>query len=133
MRISAPGVADAPGLNEPIREPFVEVRITKAEVRTSKKGDSQYISWEGTVFWPAPLDGRKVFWTNSLKQEARSFLKNTLESAGVTMDAEGFDTEECLGKPVRLSLKVRPESPNPDGGTYPERTEVVKCFKPEHA
>ncbi len=80
-----------------------EALVTKCMPGISKvKGTSQ-IEWEFTIQGPTH-SGRRLFDNTFLSEKALFTTKMLVVGCGAAYDNSGFNTEDCLGKRVKLTL-----------------------------
>ena len=105
MKISIPGLDKVETGREPLPAGRYTVKLTSAEKKKALSGEGEYIAWQGTV-QGGDHNGRILFWNTSLKESALWNLKGLLDAASVDMDAEGFATEDALGKDVEIQVDM---------------------------
>ena len=105
---------------EPVPAGIYEVQVTGTDLKTTQKGDGQYIWLEHTVVRNAEYNGRKIFSRITISNPSqkavdigRAQLGDILEITGLT---NGFnDTEALMNKLLGIKVKVvdgTPERPN---------------------
>lgn len=109
-------------------------QITKAEVKTTTAGTGEYISCQWTVLdaEDPKYVGRIVFQNLNIVNPsemavkiAKSQLKQITKAMGI---AELVDTDELLGNPVKITLKIRPAK---DGYDASNDVHKVKALSDE--
>jgi hypothetical protein len=119
MRIEIPEFDKVSGGFEPLPVGEYVCRIDGAEKVNTPAGTS-YIAWSASVM-EGEHTGRKLFWNTSLQPQALWNVKALLVALGAPMDASGFNTEDCIGRKVILTVDVEEyqgRARNRVGGTY---------------
>lgn len=83
------------------------VRCTKVEKKIGKDSGQPYLNFEFEIQDEA-YKGRKLWSIGSLQEQSLFALKNILEGIGVPYDAEGFDTDDCVGQDAIAEVVVKP-------------------------
>jgi len=99
VKINIPNLDKVETGREPVPAGKYLVKITAGDVKATVAGDSKYIAWQGTI-QEGESKGRILFWNTSLKENALWNLKGMLVAAKVDMAADGFATEDALGKNI---------------------------------
>ena len=82
---------------------------TKCVTGKSRQKQTPQIEWEFTIQGPTH-SGRKLFENTFLSERAVFTTKKLVVGCGAPFDNSGFNTEDCLGKRVTLTLGQRPNS-----------------------
>ena len=103
MRIPIPDFDKVETGYEALPANTYEALVTKCMPGKSRvKGTSQ-IEWEFTIQGPTHV-GRKLFENTFLSERALFTTKALVVGCGAAYDNTGFNTEDCLGKRVKLTL-----------------------------
>jgi len=105
MKISIPKMAFADQLQiTPGRYP---AQVTKAEIKDTKAGDSEYVNWEFTIT-EGEFAGKLVWLATSLKESAMWRIVSLLNALGVDLakveKAENFELDSAIGKGITLLI-----------------------------
>jgi hypothetical protein len=96
------------------------VTIKKAEVKPTKDGASQIVSWQLQVNQPEQFAGRMMFEITSFKVPFR--IKQFMDAAKAPYDKTGFDPELTVGKQINVEVGIE-DDPN-----YGARNRVNKAW-----
>ena len=114
---------------DPIPVGWYVGKITSSEVKITSSGTGEYIKnvWE-IIEAPDPkFNGRKVFQNCNIVKIGKSMLKQICSAIGIE---ELQDTEELVGVPLKIKLKIKPAS-----GGYDASNDItkVKPLEYDHA
>jgi len=84
-----------------------EAIVTRCMTGKSRQKQTPQIEWEYTVQGPTH-SGRKLFENSFLSANAVFTTKRLVVGCGAPFTNEGFNTEDCLGKRVKLILGQKP-------------------------
>ncbi|SRR5881394_2385218 len=109
---------------DPLPEGTYKVRATKADLKTSAKGNP-YLAITFTVIEndAAEYNNRKLFHNVTITDETMGFVKEVLEALGTPWDGNSFDTEDVIGNEALVSVKVQARADNPE-----QMQNVIKKF-----
>lgn len=110
MKIGIPGFNDLAVGFEPLPVNTYDAKCTGCEPKKGKEKGTPYIGWEFEVTGPTHA-GRKI-WENTGYGDVKTqpFTKRIVVGCGAEFTDEGFSTEDCLGKLVKLTLGQRPDN-----------------------
>ena len=103
MRIPIPDFDKVETGYEALPADTYEALVTKCMPGRSKIKGTAQIEWEFTIQGPTH-SGRIVFENSFLSEKALFTTKVLVVGCGVPFDNTGFNTEDCLGKRVKLTL-----------------------------
>ena len=86
-----------------------EAIVTKCMTGKSKQKQTPQIEWEFTIQGPTH-SGRKLFENTFLSPQAVFTTKRLVVGCAAPFTAAGFNTEDCLGKRVKLVLGQKPNA-----------------------
>lgn len=105
MKISIPKMAFADQLQ--ITPGSYPAQVTKAEIKDTKAGDSEYVNWEFTIT-EGEFAGKLVWLATSLKESAMWRIVSLLNALGVDLakveKAENFELDSAIGKGITLLI-----------------------------
>ena len=89
-----------------------EAIVTKCMTGKSKIKGTPQIEWEYTIQGPTH-SGRKLFENSFLSENAVFTTKRLVVGCGAPFTPAGFNTEDCLGRRVKLVLGQKPNNITP--------------------
>lgn len=104
-------------------------QIKKAEIKTTKDGEGEYIScqWEIMEAKNIQHEGRTVFQNLNLvnkNEMAVKIARSQLRQITLAMGIDKLDdTDELVGQPLRIILKIRPAK-----GGYEASNDIAKVM-----
>ena len=82
---------------------------TKCVTGKSSQKQTPQIEWEYTIQGPTHV-GRRLFENTYLSDKAVFTTKRLVVGCGAPFTSSGFNTEDCLGKRVSITLGQKPNS-----------------------
>ena len=117
---------------EPVPAGTYEVQVTDADLKTTQKGDGQYISMELSIVRNPEYQGRKIFANITVSNPSQKAVDigraQIMDLCEILSFSSGFnDTDQLKGRTFGVKVKVSdgtPERPN-------KRNDVTQYLYPD--